>query len=192
MSVPEEVAVADLVIRRLLEDDAPALQAAVLESLEHLRPWMPWVAFEPLSIDERRELLARWGREWQEGTQYGFGVFLGEQLAGVFGLHRRIGPGGLELGYWIHRRHTGRGYATQAAAALTSVAFGLPDTTHVEIHHDKANLASGRIPEKLGFRLVREESDGIEAPGETGVSCTWRIERDAWRPDAGARILAPR
>ena len=126
------------------------------------------------------------------GTQYGFGVFLGEQLAGVFGLHRRFGPGGLELGYWIHRRHTGRGYATQAAAALTSVAFGLPDTTHVEIHHDKANLASGRIPEKLGFRLVREESDGIEAPGETGVSCIWLIERDAWRPDAGARILAPR
>ena len=29
---------------------------AVTESIEHLRPWMPWIADEPVTVEQRRAL----------------------------------------------------------------------------------------------------------------------------------------
>src|SRR5438093_1311993 len=80
------------------------------------------------------------------------------------GLHRRIGPGGLEIGYWVHVDHVGHGYATTAAGALTTLAFEDPAITHVEIHVEPANAASNRVPEKLGFELVGKKRVEPEAP----------------------------
>jgi RimJ/RimL family protein N-acetyltransferase len=102
-------------------------------------------------------------------------------VVGGAGLIRRISPGGLEIGYWVHRDHTGRGFATAAAGRLTTIGLSLSNVTHIEIHHDKANEASGRVPSKLGYVMVGEEPDEIAAPGETGLSLIWRMERDDWR-----------
>jgi ribosomal-protein-serine acetyltransferase len=68
---------------------------------------------------------------------------------------RRIGPGGLEIGYWLHAASTGRGLATAAVAALVGQAFALPDIERVEIVHDQANIASGAIPRRLGFTEIQ-------------------------------------
>lgn len=158
----------DVVVRRLTVDDAPAVHEAILESLDHLRPWMPWAAGEPLRLDER----VAWLRESTESS----GIFVGEQFVGGCGLHARIGAGGREIGYWVRATWTGRGIATEAARQLIAGAAELVGVDHVEIHHDRANLASRRIPEKLGFTLVREVTDGISAPGEDGISCEWRLD----------------
>lgn len=95
----------------------------------------------------------------------------------------RIGPGGLEIGYWVHVAHTGRGVATAAAAAITAAAFTLPGIDRVEIHHDVLNLASGRVPAKLGYTDTGTGPSAAElAPGDSGTSRVWRITR----ADAGA------
>jgi ribosomal-protein-serine acetyltransferase len=177
---PERIVHGDLVIRRWRRTDAPAQATAVRESLDHLRPWMPWAASEPLEIEERRALLARFERAWDAGDEYSYGLFQGRQVVGAGSLARRIGPGGVEIGYWVHVDHLRRGYATLLAATLTDVAFGLPDITHVEIHHDLANLASGRVPPKLGFVVIGDEPDEVAAPGEVGMSRIWRMTRAAW------------
>ncbi len=83
-------------------------------------------------------------------------MWLDGELVGSSGLHRRIGPGGLEIGYWIHPRHLRRGLATEVARQLTDRAFADPSVDRVEIHHDRANAASGGVPAKLGFELVGE------------------------------------
>jgi RimJ/RimL family protein N-acetyltransferase len=41
-------------------------------------------------------------------------------VIGSSGLMRRIGPGGLDIGYWLHPAWTGKGLATTAVAALTA------------------------------------------------------------------------
>ena len=175
-----ESATADqLVVRQWRADDVPLLQTAVLESLDHLRPWMPWVAKEPLSLVERTSLVEGWWRLWDAGDRM-CGMFVGDLVVGGCGLHQRIGPGGQEIGYWVRVGHTGRGYATAAAAALTDMAFTMEGVTHVEIHHDAANPASGRIPAKLGFVHIRDQAHAIEAPGETGTQRVWRVERADW------------
>jgi ribosomal-protein-serine acetyltransferase len=167
-------------LRRYRHDDASELAKAVGESLEHLRPWMPWIASEPTSLAEREELIGRWDREWDAGIQYSFGMFQGPRVVGGTSLMRRIAEDGLEIGYWVHTAFTRRGFATRSAGALTTFGLSLPRVTHVEIHHDRANEASGRVPRRLGYELIREQPDEIAAPGESGVSCVWRMNSCDW------------
>jgi ribosomal-protein-serine acetyltransferase len=157
-----------LVIRRPTVDDVAAIHEAVLESLEHLRPWMAWAATEPLTLDERVERIRSGTETWA--------AFVGDRFVGAVGIHDRIDAGGREIGYWVRVSETGKGYATEAARQAVAVAFATAGVDHVEIHHDRANTASRRVPEKLGFTLVRERPDEITAPGECGISCEWRLD----------------
>lgn len=73
-----------------------------------------------------------------------------EEMAASFGLHRRVGPGAIEVGYWVHVNYLRRGYATPGAQALTAAAFQLSDVGRVEIHAADENKASAVIPRRLG------------------------------------------
>lgn len=149
----------------------------MLESLDHLRPWMAWAALEPVPLAQRRLQISDWERTWRAGGDANLGVFLNDELIGACGMHGRIGSGGLEIGYWIHPAFARRGLATRVAGLLTEAALAHPGISYVEIHHDKANEASGRIPRRLGYTLVEERDDERSAPAEVGVECRWRKER---------------
>ncbi|WP_063796015.1 GNAT family N-acetyltransferase [Peterkaempfera griseoplana] len=162
-------------LRRRRVADSPALCAAVLESLDHLRPWMAWAAEPP--VPERTEEQSRAAEAaWESGTEFvyllGLDAVPGSVIGGC-GLHGRIGPGALEIGYWVHPSHTGRGHARNLAAALTEAALALPGIGRVEIHCDEANTASAAVPRRLGYRLDRIEDDGITAPAESGRGMVW-------------------
>src|SRR3954468_4555831 len=126
-------------LRHLREADAEAFNAAVHASADALRPWMPWAADEPRPVRERLELIRNWERENADGGDESFGIFVDGEVAGACGLHRRVGPGGIEIGDWVRSDLTGRGVATAAARRLCEVAFSDPAVDHVEIHHDRAN-----------------------------------------------------
>jgi ribosomal-protein-serine acetyltransferase len=190
--VPERLPGPDgLLLRRWLPEDAPALSDAIAESLEHLRPWMAWIADEPLAIEQRRSRLIEFERDRLAGGDAVLGIFLDGRVVGGCGLHRRIGHDGLEIGYWVHPRFTRRGLATTTGSLLTDAAFTLPAITHVEIHHDKANLASAAVPRRLGFWLLAEVPDEIEAPAEVGVECRWHGSRAMGSPTLVATPPSP-
>lgn len=142
-----------LVLRCWNPADAPLLKAAIDASVEHLRPWMPWVNDEPEPLQVKVERLRRFRGEFDLGQQFVYGVFDRdeERVLGGSGLHTRVGPGALEIGYWIHADHTNKGLATELAAALTKVAFEVQGVDRVEIHCDPRNARSAAIPAKLGF-----------------------------------------
>ena len=178
--LPGSVTGERVVLRRWVEPDVPALAAAIERNIEHLRPWMPWVEHEPLPDSERAALFDTWERTYLDGGDVVFGVFLDGSPIGGCGLHKRRGPHGLEIGYWIDRDHTNQGIATEVARILTSAALSVPGVTFVEIHHDKANIASSRVPQKLGYTLVGETQDEVTAPGEAGIDCAWRMDAADW------------
>lgn len=157
----------DLVVRPWVEADAEALDAAVAASLDHLTPWMAWAREGPMRPAARRAWIRDRRREAAGGGDESFGAFLGAEVVGACGLHRRIGPGGLEIGYWVAAAQVRRGIATAMVADLVGRAFARPSVTRLEIHHDPANVASGRVAAAAGFRRV----------GESGGEIIWRLER---------------
>ncbi|MEV6209927.1 GNAT family N-acetyltransferase [Kitasatospora sp. NPDC051914] len=168
-------------LRRRRVADAAALNEAVRTNLDHLRPWMPWAKAAP-SMEHSIEM-SRAGEEvWDAGTDFMYVLAPDAEpgeVIGAFGLHGRIGPGALEIGYWVSERHVGRGLATAGARALTEAALALPGVGRVEIHCDEANTASAAVPRKLGYRLDRIDEALITAPSETGRKLIWVMEHTA-------------
>jgi RimJ/RimL family protein N-acetyltransferase len=179
--LPERIEGHGLLLRRWRVGDAGSLERAVSESADHLRPWMAWMVQEPQTTEDRRAMLAHWERDWSQGGDVMLGIFIEGEVAGSSGLHRRRGPGVLEIGYWIHRSFTRCGLATTVAQLLTDAAFSVPGIVGVEIHHDRANVVSAGVPRRLGFRFVGEAPDVAKAPAEVGIDCTWRMERAEWQ-----------
>jgi RimJ/RimL family protein N-acetyltransferase len=172
---PEVIDAGPAVLRRWRPADLDATCRAVFESLEHLRPWMPWAV--DFSRAAQAEFLTGCEREWQAGTAFNYAILVDDAVAGSTGLMGRIGPGALEIGYWVHVGYTRRGLATAASAALVEQAFALPGIELVEIMHDELNTASGGVPRKLGFREVGRRPLDHKPLAGTGMGVVWELTR---------------
>ena len=148
--------------------DAPLLKEAVDSSLEHLRPWMPWAHDAPQPLPQTAELLRRFRGQFDLDQNYVYGLLDRDErrVVGGSGFHLRVGDDAFEIGYWIRASHAGRGLATEATAALTRVAFDVCGVERIEIRVEPANLASARVPEKLGY--IREATLRRRLPAGPG------------------------
>jgi RimJ/RimL family protein N-acetyltransferase len=142
-----------LVVRCYNPTDVQMLADSVAESVEHLKPWMPWAHAEPEPMQVKVDRIKRFRGEFDLGEDYIYGIFNKKEtrLLGGTGLHTRIGDDQLEIGYWIHKDFVKQGLVTESTAALVKVAFDLLQIHRLEIHCDPENLASAAIPRKLGF-----------------------------------------
>lgn len=152
---------------------ADDLSVAIVNSLDELRPFMPWAADEPLAPEVRRDMMAARRQEWSVGGDGFYTVFLDGRVIGSCGLHRRAGPELLEIGYWIDSDHAGRGFATEVAVLLRDTALAQPGIDSVIIRHDRANPASGRVAAKAGF-VFADERSADKPPGGEGIEWEWR------------------
>jgi len=178
-SLPDRLAAGPIELRRWNSSCLDELMRALTISLDDLKRWLPWAqrmptAEEELAVLEAGATAFEADQEWA----YMLHEVEGGDLVGGIGLHRRVGPGGLEIGYWVRSDRVGRGYATAAAKALTQAAFDfLPDIERVEIHMDQANAASAAVPRKLGYRMVREGRRDILGNGQMRPTFAWVLAR---------------
>ncbi|HEV2145794.1 MAG TPA: GNAT family protein [Longimicrobiaceae bacterium] len=184
-----------LVVRCWHPRDAPLLQAAVEASLAHLRPWMPWARAEPKDLDGRIEDLRRFRGNFDLGIDFTCGIFdrAEARVLGGTGLHPRAREQMLEIGYWIHADHVGRGLATEAAAALTRVAFEVNGVDRVEIRCDPLNVRSAAVPARLGFRHEATlHGDALAPDGTPRDTMVWGLVADEYpaSPAAAAPVEA--
>ncbi|NHJ22912.1 MAG: N-acetyltransferase [Candidatus Lokiarchaeota archaeon] len=184
-----------LVIRCYNPKDAPLLQKSIQESVEHLRPWLPWVKTEPEELKVKIERLRMFRARFDLSENYIYGVFDPKEteLIGGTGLHPRVGSNAFEIGYWVNMNHINKGYATEFSAALTKVAFEIENVNRVEIHCDPDNVSSAAIPKKLGFvyeATLRGRTETID--GTPSDSMIWSILREEYlkSPAVNAKILA--
>ena len=165
---PYRIETERLVIRCYEPGDAPLLKEAIDSSLEHLQPWMPWALDEPQTLEQKDELVGFFRSSFAAGENFTYGIFGADEaeLLGSTGLHPRVGPGGLEIGYWVRASVTRRGIVTEATAALTRVGLEICEADRIEIRIEPRNRASTGIPRKLGF--VEEATLRRRLPGRTG------------------------
>ncbi|MFL5616299.1 MAG: GNAT family N-acetyltransferase [Gemmatimonadaceae bacterium] len=94
-------------------------------------------------------------------------------VVGSCGYKAPPGPDAVvEIAYGVEPEHQGRGYATEAARALTDFAFGSGTVRRVCAHTMPKNNASARVLTKCGFTRIGEVMDP-----EDGL--VWRWERSS-------------
>jgi RimJ/RimL family protein N-acetyltransferase len=176
-------------LRRFCAADADQLVEAVNDTLDELRPWMPWAA-QPATEEGMATVLREAVSAWDEKREFSYTIAsTGDgryPLVGCCGLHDRIGAGSLEIGYWVRTGHSGHGIGTEAASMLTRAALALPGVGRVEIRCDEANARSAAIPRKLGFRLERIERRPPDTPGETDSRMIWAVRSGHFDRDTQA------
>jgi len=72
-------------------------------------------------------------------------------LVGAIGLQLDLAHGRAELGYWIGVPFWGRGYCSEAAAAVLRHGFETLGLNRVHAAHFARNPASGRVMQKVGM-----------------------------------------
>lgn len=154
-SLPEQIESARLIIRVARPGDGPIFNAAILESLERLSPWLGWVT--PVPTLEQSE----------ESCRRAFARFLLNEDLMAFFFRKSdgvlIGGSGLhdadwnlrcfEIGYWGHSRFSGQGLVTEGVAALADHAIESLHASRVFLTTDDRNVPSWRLAERAGFEL---------------------------------------
>ncbi|MCX6046811.1 MAG: GNAT family protein [Chloroflexi bacterium] len=144
-----------LTIRCPQPGDGAELNAAVLESLAELRPWMAWAKTAPTLEESEihvRKALARfllreelWLLLFLKGTH---------TLVGSSGFHNiDWAVPKFEIGYWARTAYAGQGYITEAVAGITNFAFQNLGAHRVEIRCDVKNQRSAAVARRLNFTL---------------------------------------
>jgi ribosomal-protein-alanine N-acetyltransferase len=106
------------------------------------------------------------------------GAFLG-----AVGLGAGAGQEPAELGFWLGRPYWNRGYMTEAVRRLLRYAFQQREVPAVRACVFHGNVASVRVQEKIGMRLVGRDIQRAPARGCCGRESEVReLRREDWRP----------
>ena len=152
---PLELTTERLVIRSPSQEAAEGLRAGIEESLDELRPWMPW-ADHALTPAEAEENCSNAAQRFKDGTDHRLHFFLKDSnlFLGGSGLHRiDWSVPSVEIGYWIRSSQTGNGYVSEAVDAIARYAFDELSAKRVVIIASADNEKSWRVAERLGFAL---------------------------------------
>lgn len=158
-----------LVIEPLRPRHAEAVYEAIDESRQTLRRWLPFAATDN-DVEKTRAFIRRtrrmpsavaWGI-WEREAP-------GRLYCGTIGMHQisldqRVGT----IGYWIRTACAGRGYGTEAGAAVLLWAFGQLGLARVAVEVATGNAPSLRVVRKLGFVREGRLRQAQSIPGRRG------------------------
>ncbi len=185
LNFPEKIESERLYIRPCLPGDGKIVHEAIVRSKEQLKMWLPF-AKEERTVDEVEDGIRQSYAEFIKRTDFRLHIFLKEtdELIGSTGFHRvdwEIPK--VEIGYWLDTRHTRKGYMREVVQTLTTFAFDTLQVNRVEIRCDEKNIASRRIPEKLGYVLegtLRNDDVSVSGP-ELRNTCIYAVIPSDWK-----------
>ncbi len=122
-------------------------------------------------------------REWQLGTGYGFGIFVGGVFCGEINLNSvQRGPfQNAYVGYWIDEEMAGNGYIPEGVVMVTKFAFEELRLHRVQISIVPRNLASRRVVEKLGLRNEGLAERYLEINGTWEDHIRYAVTAEEWQ-----------
>ena len=133
----------------------------MVESLDHLRPWMPWTADEPIDLAARVELLRTFRGRFDLGEEFVYAVLdRGEsRVLGGTGLHLRSGPALAGDRLLDPRRPCRAGSCDRGSRSADPRRDR--DRRHVS---GRDSLRPGQRGERAGAREARVQARGDAAP----------------------------
>jgi RimJ/RimL family protein N-acetyltransferase len=155
-------------LRPIVATDAPAIAAAVDQSLQELRRWMPW-AQDSYDIESAKAWIDASLASAAAGAGFQF-VMLDESeaIVGVVGLEDMSEHSERAMiGYWVATPATGRGIGRHAIEQAIRLARTQPRLRVIWAVVADANAASRRVLAVNQFRLVATR--GIDERGDTAL-----------------------
>lgn len=141
------------VVRGYTDDDAPGMFEAIRESVDHLRPWMPWTNTYR-TVEDSRDYIRQCQSRFLLRTDFPMAMFRrtdGRYLGGT-GVHiRDLRVPSFEIGYWVRVSEEAKGYVSEAVRLLTTCAFDTLEAERVMIRCDARNERSRRVAEGQGY-----------------------------------------
>lgn len=146
----------NLYLRAPQASDHAAWAVLRMESREFLTPWEPTWNEDDLTRASFRLRAKRAAREISTDEAYSLFIFETgtEALLGglTLGLIRRGVAQACTLGYWMGRRHAGKGHMTEAVRGAVRFAFSDLALHRVEAACLPNNEPSRRLLERVGFQ----------------------------------------
>lgn len=167
-----------LILRAPTMDDVPAytrhfVDYEVIRNLSHVVPW-PYPEGGVAEHLSQRVIPAQGNNKWV------WGLFLKEsphELIGVVDLWR---PGRPEnRGFWLGRRYWGQGLMTEAVTVVMDYAFDDLDFETLAFANGLGNVASRRVKEKTGARLV-DRRPGQYVDPQLTITEVWELTKEEW------------
>jgi RimJ/RimL family protein N-acetyltransferase len=181
LDIPDSFETDRLLIRVPRPGDGPALNEAVLETIDDLRPWMPWAA-EPPPVEKSEENSRRAYAQFITREDITLRLVHKETglILGSSALHPRDWSlPRFEIGYWCRKRFQGRGYVTEAVRAILRFGFKTLHAKRIQCCCDSLNSRSLRVAERAGFRREAELANFLSYPApRTGVM--FALTDDEW------------
>jgi ribosomal-protein-serine acetyltransferase len=143
----------EIVARPYRPDDAPALLAAVRESIDSVGRWLPW-CHAGYGEAESVAWIAQCTDAWARGDHYTFGVFEGTEFLGAVGInHRNREHNFASIGYWMRTSRQGQGVTPRVGRFVAKFGFEQVKLNRIEIVAALENRASRRTAERIGGRF---------------------------------------
>ncbi|QQX61634.1 GNAT family N-acetyltransferase [Pseudomonas chlororaphis] len=169
---------AHLILRPLELADAEAIQQQFphWEVVRYLNARVPWPYPADGALTYLRDLALpamERGEEWHWSIRLNSAP---EQLIGNVSLMDQTDN---NRGFWLAPAWQGQGYMSEASAAVTEYWFEVLGRELMRVPKAAPNLASRRISERSGMRLVRSDEDDFvcgRLPRDI-----WEITREQWR-----------
>jgi RimJ/RimL family protein N-acetyltransferase len=154
----------------------------------------------PTSRDEiENEFLPAFLAYYDRYDGYGFWAAIekpAREFLGWFHFRPRADapPGEVELGYRLRKPAWGKGYATEGSRALIRKGFTESGVQRVVAEAMAVNVASRRVMEKAGLRLVRtfRQPWPYPADGSQHGAVEYALDKSRWQQDQANAGSSPR
>lgn len=187
--IPTEFSSEHLYLRRYRPEDSAVYFQMLQANRDHLREFLPPLLEAVQNEADAERVLRQLIAEWQPGNLFIFGVwekgsnsYVGEAYLANPDWHVPC----IELGYFVTKENTGRGYATEAAQATLQFAFEYLKVVRVELQCAADNEASQRVAERCGFTLEGRQRQRQHKKDGTLVDRLWygflltEWQKDGW------------
>lgn len=155
LDFPDSFETERLLIRAPRAGDGQAMNAAIAESIDNLKRWLPMAWTQNIqTVAETEELVRRWAALWVSREDLRLGLFRKTDglYVGGCGLHRiDWSVMRFEIGYWIRASLEGQGFIREAVASVTAFAFDILGAERIELRCDRLNERSVAVARRAGY-----------------------------------------
>jgi len=168
LEFPESFDTERLTIRSPQWGDGADVNEALRESVEELRPWLPFAENIP-TLEESEASVRKARLQFLERSDLMLHLRdkATDEFVGSSGLHRMDwNARSFEIGYWVRTSRSGEGLVTEAVRGIEQFAIVHLQANRLEIRCDARNVRSASVAKRLGYtqegilrRIKRDRTD---------------------------------